>query len=151
LGGWSGDVTEAITSAPLPGALTEAAPYRSIRRPWDAVAWWEFRRPLYNLVLLLAGFVSIFVVEWIGSYSVAPGEDVIEPVLLWIGIVAYGGAANLAYTIGWISELLWSGGQTARTQAYRKRIFLAGLIFSVLLTLAPAAIVPLLWLIARHR
>ncbi len=93
----------------------------------------------------------MFVVELIGSYSVAPGEDVIEPVLLWFGVAAYGCAANLAYTLGWTSELFWSGRQTARTEAYRKRIFLAGLIFSILLTLAPAAIVPLIWLIVRHR
>lgn len=140
-----------MSSTHLPEDLAGPAPYRGIRRPWDAVAWWESRRPLYNLVLLVAGFISIFVVEMIGSYTVAPGEDVIEPVLLWVGVGVYGGAANVAYTIGWASELMWSGGQTARTQQYRARIFLAGLIFSVVLTLSPAVVVPLLWLIFRHR
>jgi hypothetical protein len=55
------------------------------------------------------------------------GEDV-KPLGLIVGALLYGFAANVLYTLGWISELLWSGGDTSRTEPFRKRVFSIGLV-----------------------
>jgi hypothetical protein len=59
-------------------------------------------------VLLLAGGISGFTIVLIGSRYVNAGEDVIEPMAIFAGVAIYGVAANLCYTLGWITELLWS-------------------------------------------
>jgi len=103
-----------------------------MKRPWDAITWWEIRRIPFNLAMLLAGFVSIYVVA-----STAPGTDMGSPGLT---LIFYALAANLCYTLGWITELLWSWGNTERTEATRPKVFRIGLIFSVGITLLPAII-----------
>lgn len=117
----------------------------NMKVPWDAVRWWEIRRIPFNLALFVTGATTIFVFEAIGGRHVQPGEDVIEPVLLLMGVIAYGVAANACYTLGWVTEMLWSQGDTSQTQALRSKIYRQGLIFSVLLTLFPAVIVFLVW------
>ena len=116
-----------------------------MKRPWDAIAWWELRRIPYNLLLGVLGLATIFVVLWVGSHFVRPGEDVEEPLGLVFAVVAYGIAANVFYTLGWISELLWSGGDTSRTEPMRRTVFWAGVIVSALLTVSPAVLVPAAW------
>ena len=109
-----------------------------------AIRWWEQRRPLFNLVLLITGLATIFIVFRAGEDSVPPGEDVVEPALMWVAIIGYGVAANCCYTLGWVSELLWSGGETGITERRRPLIFRLGLIFSVIVTLLPAFVALLL-------
>ncbi len=118
-----------------------------MKQPWDAIVWWEIRRIPYNAALALLGMMTIVVVLWIGSYFTLAGEDVEEPAGLIVGGILYGLAANAFYTLGWISELLWSGGDTARTESVRSRVFLIGLIASCTITLLPAVLIPSLWLI----
>jgi len=120
-----------------------------LKRPFDAVIWWEKRRALFNLALLPAGLAAVIVIELVGDHIFPSGEDAIEPMgLVFFGLV-YAVAANLAYTVGWISELLWSGGDTAITEQRRSRVFRVGLIFSIVLTLLPGAVVPGLWILLR--
>jgi hypothetical protein len=122
-----------------------------MKAPWDAIAWWEFRRIPFNIVLGLTGFVGIVVMIGVGGLLVKPGEDVIEPMLLFVGIPAYAAAANVFYTLGWASELLWTWGDTTKTAYLRRRIFLLGLAFSVTVTLLPIALVLALWAILGLR
>jgi len=119
----------------------------AMRRPWDSVIWWELRRIPFNILMLVAGALSGAAIVLIGSHFALPGEDIIEPLLMFFGAIAYGVFANLAYTLGWITELLWSWGDTERTEAMRPRIFWVGVAFSVTLTLLPALLVPLIWII----
>ena len=121
-----------------------------MKQPWDSIVWWELRRIPYNLAVLAAGVVTVFAIIGIGSRFVKTGEDVIEPLGLLAGGVAFGILANLFYTLGWISELLWSGGDTSRSEPLRPRVFWFGLIGSVLLTLAPAVLV-LIWSVFHMR
>ena len=116
-----------------------------LKRPWDAIAWWEIRRLPFNAAVLVAGITALLVIELIGSHYAHPGEHVEEPMALLFGSVAYGIGANIAYTLGWISELLWSAGDTSVTEQKRPRVFRLGLWFSVGLTLLPAVLVPLTW------
>lgn len=97
-----------------------------MKRPWDAIAWWEIRRVPFNLLVLVAGVLS---------------EVILEPFGLVFWIIAYAVSANICYSLGWITELLWSWGDTARAEALRPKIFRWGLIFSVAVTLLPAAVV----------
>ena len=116
-----------------------------MRPPFDAIAWWELRRIRFNLILLLTGLLSFGVILFVGSKLVHPGEDVIEPLATIVFGLTYAVGANVLYTLGWITELLWSGGDTTRTSAQRPSIFRKGVIFSIAITLAPAILIPLLW------
>lgn len=118
-----------------------------MKRPWDAIAWWEKRRILFNIVVLVSGILSGLAIEIIGDRFASPGEDVEEPIGIVIAVVAYAIAANLCYSLGWITELLWSGGDTARTEAFRPRIFRLGMIISIVLTLLPGILIPLAWVL----
>ena len=119
------------------------------RRPVlrDSILWWELRRIPFNGLILLAGLFSFGVIELIGSRLVKPGDDVVEPMALIAGSAAYVIAANLCYTLGWITELLWSRGDSslAEAEAIRPTIYRRGLMFSLVLTLSPAILVPLAW------
>ena|SRR5712691_2673545 len=118
-----------------------------MKPPWDAIAWWEIRRIPFNLIVLVVGFASGLVIELVGSRLVRPGEDVEEPIGIIIAVIGYAVAANICYSLGWITELLWSGGDTTRTEAIRPKVFRLGIIFSVVLTILPAILIPLAWAI----
>ncbi|HEX3944798.1 MAG TPA: hypothetical protein VHW69_11995 [Rhizomicrobium sp.] len=118
-----------------------------LKRPWDAIVWWEIRRPAFNAAVFLAGVITVFLIELIGNHYVHPGEDVEEPMAILFGSIIYGIAANIVYTLGWISEILWLSGETSKTEFLRSRIYRTGLGFSVILTLLPAVLVPLTWMI----
>jgi hypothetical protein len=124
---------------------------RAMKRPWDAIIWWELRRIPYNVLMLVVGVLSLLSILFIGSHFVEPGEDVIEPFAIVAGVVVFGGFANLAYTLGWITELLWSWGDTERTEPMRSRIFWMGVAFSVAVTVLPAFFIPLLWVVFGFR
>jgi hypothetical protein len=113
---------------------------------WPAIKWWELRRPLYNFVLFVVGAVTILIALLIGERFVAPGDDFIEPMGLLLGALAYGVMANVCYTFGWISEILWCGDDPLRAAVLRPKIFKIGLIFSVVLTLHPSVLIPMIWI-----
>jgi hypothetical protein len=118
-----------------------------VRRPYDAIVWWERRRIFFNAILLVTGLCSFGIIEGIGALLVRPGDDVVEPLALIFGGIVFVIGANACYTLGWITELLWSGGDTARTEGVRQTVYRRGMIFSVMVTAAPGLLVPLAWLI----
>jgi hypothetical protein len=122
-----------------------------MQRPWDAIVWWELRRIPYNMLMLVVGVLSLLSILFMGKYFVRPGEDVIELVGMISGAVVYGLLANIAYTLGWVTELLWSWGDTERTEPMRSLIFWTGIAFSVAVTLLPAFLIPLAWVVFGFR
>jgi hypothetical protein len=118
-----------------------------MKRAREAIVWWEKRRIVFNLAVLAAGLVSGLAIELIGSRLAQPGEDVEEPLGIIVGVIVYAVAANAFYTLGWITEILWSGGDSARTEAIRPKVFRLGVIFSIVLTLLPGILVPIAWAI----
>jgi len=118
---------------------------RPSRDSVEAIIWWEKRRIVYNLLLFIAGAVTILVIELVGARFANPGEDVEEPLGIIIGGIAYVLGANECYTMGWVTEIIWSGGDTSNTKGRRAAIFRWATAFSVLLTIAPAVFVPLVW------
>jgi hypothetical protein len=117
------------------------------RRPYDAIVWWELRRIAFNAILLVTGACSFGIIEGIGAVLVQPGEDVVEPLALIFGGVVFVIGANACYTLGWITELLWSAGDTARTEGIRPTVYRRGLILSVVVAASPGVLVPLAWLV----
>jgi hypothetical protein len=110
-----------------------------------SILWWEARRLAFNLALAVVGCLTIFVVYAVGEPLTKPGDDLVEPVLLIAGVLAYGLCANACYTLGWIAELHWAKQDGARRYWLRKRAFWLGLAGSALLTISPAILLPLSW------
>ena len=123
----------------------------AMNKPWDAVVWWEVRRIPYNLALLVVGTGSVAAIELIGGRLVRVGEDFVEPLFLLFGIIAYAILANICYSLGWITELIWSSGDTDKTQPVRARVFRWGFLFSVALTALPAGAMILFWAVAGFK
>ena len=123
----------------------------AMNKPWDAVVWWEVRRIPYNLALLVVGTGSVAAIELIGGRLVRVGEDFVEPLFLLFGIIAYAILANICYSLGWITELIWSSGDTDKTQPVRARVFRWGFLFSVTLTALPAGAMILFWAVAGFK
>lgn len=123
----------------------------NVGRPYDAILWWEIRRVLFNLVVMTGGACSFVVIALIGARYVDPGEDVIEPLGVLFGGAIVMIAANICYTLGWVTELMWSQGDTSRTEATRSRVYRRGMMFSAIVALTPGALVLAGWLIFSRR
>ena len=62
-------------------------------------------------------------------------------------MIAYGVGANICYTGGWISEVMVRTIWQVRTGAFGPIAFTLGLVFSFLITLAPAALFSVLLIV----
>ena len=116
-----------------------------IRPPWGAILWWEKRRPIFNLAVLAAGITSFVLIAVIGTRFADAQEDVGSP---FIQAFVYGVLANVCYTLGWITELARGGIDRNRVIVQRQKLFRRGMIFSVVLTLLPGVLIPLLWIVS---
>lgn len=107
-----------------------------LRSPLRVVQWWESRRLAYNLVVGAAGVGTLI---WSNALSLlVRGEWFAAP---WQLVVAYGVAANVFYTLGWVIENgveQWLGRPV---YGLGPALFRHGLVFSVGLTMFPAAVV----------
>lgn len=118
----------------MPALTSVLFPEPTLRRsPGAVIGWWERRRPLYNAVVGVTGLVTV-------SLLVAVTPAILVQPGLWLGVTAYGIAANVCYTLGAPLELLlerWLGRQT---YALGPTLFRYGLVYSVGLTLFPLAL-----------
>jgi hypothetical protein len=101
-------------------------------------AWWETRRPAFNLVVGAYGILcfAVFLAAILASGFLAPGEDAIEPMAFFAAPIV----VNVLYTLGWIVE------GTARSldrdgelsPRFGPRLLMAGLGLGLLLCSVPA-------------
>ena len=110
----------------------------------EVIAWWEARRPMYNLVVGSAGLLSCMVIAidvaataYMRRSEVA-GPD--PPIFVVFAALAYGIAANICYTCGWLTELVTRKISPGESERLAIVSFKFGLGFSVLLTLVPGFI-----------
>jgi hypothetical protein len=109
------------------------------------ILWWEHRRIYYNLMLLIAGVASIMGIEWVGGIDLPPGEDVIEPMALFVAVLMFAMCANFCYTFGTIFDLRHENDRPS------VKLLVGGYLFSILVTLTPFLLVTLAFVLRRLR
>jgi hypothetical protein len=129
-------------------ALTEFLfPAPAERSTRAILAWWEARRPHYNLIVGTAGLFSLGVLNLLGALPPAARP----PGVPWPVIVVFGGLANVCYLFGPAVEIglqrLWQG----RVLPAGPTLFRMGLTFSAGLALLPSLLGTMDWLIRLVR
>ena len=85
--------------------FTREKPAESVK---EVIAWWEARRPIYNLLVGSAGLISCMVaaIDVMASHCFHIGDGGLPnpPIFVLLGILFYGFAANFCYTGGWLAE-----------------------------------------------
>jgi len=117
----------------------------SLRDRAAVIGWRESRRFFYNKILAAVGTVTCILMISCGVISEPlMGEPIgipDPPILVPLGILAYGIMANVCYTGGWIAELLLVRFRPeSRTDVFGLRAFRLGVRFSIGLTIFPALI-----------
>ena len=115
-----------------------------IESPRQIISWWETRRLFYNLIVGTTGIVTCVILFGIAMFSEKRFGEPIgipdPPLFGIIGIFAYGIAANICYTGGWIGELFARSVWKQQAEHFGKIGFVLGIAFSVLLTLTPVIV-----------
>ena len=112
---------------------------------FQVIGWWELRRIYYNAALLLIGVVAVMCMELLMSQVLPSGDDAVEPIALFGGIVLYSLAANACYTLGWVLELQERHDPVQARKRAEQRYRL-GFRFSAALTTAPFWFGLLFWM-----
>ena len=116
------------------------------RTALSSLHWWESRRLLFNKVVGATGLVTLASVSLI--FLVAPPTfGALNPLAMLAGAVAYGVAANVCYTLGWLTELAARAVWGRRAPDMGPLLFRHDLIFSVGLTLFPVLLTAMLWVV----
>ena len=109
------------------------------------IGWWEARRIPFNLIVGSVGILTCIVVGVVGlgSELLFNSEFGVPnpPLFALIGIILYGIFANVCFTGGWVTELIVRRLWPREADRFATLSFSLGVVFSVLLTLAPAIIV----------
>ena len=126
--------------------LFDSSPLESPRR---VVFWWELRRIPYNIFIGVIAAINLFIIIYLGSKHVEPGEDVIEPVLLLLAGPVFFVGANLCYSAGWFLELFARRYGTTFTPLLRARLLQLGFVFSAILITLPLVLMFLLAAVLR--
>ncbi len=111
------------------------------------ILWWEARRFFFNLIVGVAGLITIFVM----LFSAMVAEKLVGEPIGWpdppfvaiIGVILCGVGANVCYTGGWVGELLSREVWGDKAKNFAEISFTLGTVFSFFLTLLPGAIVTL--------
>jgi hypothetical protein len=111
----------------------------------EIIEWWEKRRVFYNVVVVLVGVLSVFLMICCGVLAEPLVGEAIGipdgPIFIPFGAIIFWFFANVCYTGGWIAELLLSRFKAdGYTNAFGVRAFRLGVKFSILVTLFPAVL-----------
>jgi hypothetical protein len=93
----------------------------------ECIAWWERYRLIFNILVGVTGLASLFTG---GAFGLVSTFEIVA------GILLYGLAANLTFSLGWIGELLLRHyfGSNITLRPVRSVILVAGIAFSVVIT-----------------
>lgn len=115
------------------------------RSAWAILAWWERRRPVYNVVLLVAGVASLGAES---LFRALPPHPVSPDLPLgFVGVVAYAVLANLCYCAGPAADLYIRRRWGDEYAVVGPTLFRYGFVFSVGLTLLPIPLSFLTWIL----
>lgn len=106
------------------------------RNIFQIILWWELRRILYNLIVLICGILSILIIMAAasGRVDLEPGEDFYEPIMIPVFAIL----CNFGYSLGWLTEIFMK-----RSLTYGRKMFKVGLYFTLFWVFLPTII----WLI----
>lgn len=107
-----------------------------MRSPLRVVHWWESRRLAFNVAVGMSGIGTLLYANVLSL--LVRGEAFTVP---WQAIVAYGVTANLCFTLGWVLENVVERWLGRPVYGLGPALFRHGLVFSLGLTLMPAALV----------
>ena len=112
--------------------------------PLAIVGWWELRRIPYNLIVGACGIftsvITIIVAAIASEHFNEPLGLPDPPAIAFFAVLFYGAMANICYTGGWITEISVRAFWREQAGEFGQIAFALGLLFSILLTLAPAAL-----------
>ncbi len=103
---------------------------------WKAIGWWEVRRILFNLILIVSVQISVQLIRLLVPLD--PGEDAWEPFAIF-GLIFL---LNVAYTFSWF----WEIGQVRKPEK-RWQIF-KGMVYASLALIFLSPVVNFIRLIA---
>jgi hypothetical protein len=119
------------------------SPVYTPRSAWSILGWWERRRPVYNLVLAVAGVLSLGAQS---LFTLLPPHSAWPDVPLGlVGVVAYAVLANLCYCAGPAVDVYIRRRWGSASAAVGPTLFRYGFFFSVGLTLLPIPLAFLNW------
>lgn len=110
-----------------------------MRSPLRVVQWWESRRPAFNVAVGTTGIGTLLYANTLSL--LVRGELFFVP---WQIVVAYGLAANVFFTLGWVVENVAERWLKRPVYGLGPALFRHGLVFSIGLTLIPAAMVTIM-------
>jgi len=99
-----------------------------------AIRYWERRRIVYNLALVLPAFLGFAVADTL-NYTGDPHKTHYEYVVFWLAMSAFG--ANVCYSFAYVLEFLFGSDEpTSRWLRFgRTSAFVGGVLFAMLLAL----------------
>lgn len=106
------------------------------RGNFSIIGWWEARRMLFNMVILLCGLPTVLIIYLTGLASLK---------FTVTGSIEYAILANICYTAGWICELIARSWWQERARHLGPILFTLGFAFSILLTIGAGVIMILLF------
>ncbi|MBK6486799.1 MAG: hypothetical protein IPF98_08015 [Gemmatimonadetes bacterium] len=135
------DLFQDSTPAPEPSSAARRLLFRDAagnESAAEVVRWWERRRLPFNVAVGATGLVSLTSIAVLSAVGPFP-HHVFGPPL--VGVLAYGVIANVAYTSGWMLELLVLRPIFGhRTGTVGATLFRYGLAFSVGISAIPIGI-----------
>ena len=115
----------------------------------EVVRWWELRRPLFNLGVLIVGLSSIAAMESLVAPLLPERQDVVEAITLILVVAVYGVLVNLCYTFGWILELRERKEDARMARERGRLLFQVMLAFSLILASGPFWYGCVFWMMHR--
>lgn len=123
----------------------------SVQSAGDVLRWWEIRRIAFNLIVGATGIGTCILCLLIALVAEAMLDVPIgipdPPIIAVLGIITYGIMANVCYTGGWIAELVIRRLWPRESDSFASLSHTLGVAFAVILTLFPAFIVFLSFLV----
>ena len=111
----------------------------------QAIGWWEARRVPFNLIVAIAGIVSIAVVSVVGlgaHFLLNSDFGLPDPPLFAVfGVILYALVVNMLYTGGWVVELAIRTAWPEQADRFATLTLSLGLFLTILVTLLPGIVV----------
>jgi hypothetical protein len=105
-------------------------------RPWyKVVLWWELRRILYNIILLISGIIALTILGLIVKDLTSFFSP---PIFFFMATGVFIVVANIFYTLSWIFQLITLNSSNRFNQKITPRLLIYGIAFSFLIQLIPS-------------